>query len=243
MGYSLERFAIEYCKDNNGKRAAERIGVAESNAASWASHKLTEPKVQQLIQNRHEELAAAAALTPEWVLRQWKMIAEADPNELIKSQRVNCRHCWGIGFQYQWTSAEYFREAARAQAAKKEPPDCMGGFGFRRLQRPNPECDECNGAGEEFISIADTDKLTGPARRLYAGVKQGKFGIEVIMRDQDGALANISKYLGMIIEKKELTGPNGGPMGITHLSPEDLTDEQLASVIGAKVEEATEDAK
>lgn len=63
---------------------------------------------------------------------------------------------------------------------------------------PNPECKKCHGAGERMeVCVTDTRKLTGAAKLLYAGAKQTKDGIEIKMRDQDGALAKIANYFGM----------------------------------------------
>ena len=34
-------------------------------------------------------------------------MATADPNELMRYMRVNCRFCWGIDHNYQWTVGEF----------------------------------------------------------------------------------------------------------------------------------------
>ncbi len=46
----------------------------------------------------------------------------------------------------------------------------------------------------------------------------------------------VAQHLGMLKTKTELSGPNGEPIQHSHsLSAEDLTDEQLAAIIGGKV--------
>lgn len=100
---------------------------------------------------------------------------------------------------------------------------------------PNDTCKACRGAGVGLVNVADTRTLTGSARRLYAGAKQTKDGIEIKMRDQDGALAKLADYLGMLNKSKgELSGPGGGPIPIAAavVRAEDLTDDQLAAYLG-----------
>jgi phage terminase small subunit len=96
---------------------------------------------------------------------------------------------------------------------------------------PHPECPECGGHGIETPLIADTRKLKPSGRRLYAGVQKTKDGLKVIMRDQDAALSNLSSYLGMKVERREISGPGGKPLSLVSLKAEDLTDDELAAVI------------
>ena len=88
--------------------------------------------------------------------------------------------------------------------------------------------------------MADTRKLRGSARRLYAGVQKTKEGLKIVTRDQDAALTNIARYLGMMVDKKEISGPGGGPLAMATLTAEDLTDEQLAAIL--KASDATDEA-
>jgi phage terminase small subunit len=47
----------------------------------------------------------------------------------------------------------------------------------------------------------DTRQLSRRAARLYAGVKTTKEGIEVKIHDQQAALVNVGKHLGMFKDK------------------------------------------
>lgn len=48
-----------------------------------------------------------------------------------------------------------------------------------------------------------------------AGVEQGANGaVKLKMRDQEAALLNVAKHLGMHIDRKEVSGPNGEPLTI-----------------------------
>ena len=234
------RFVQEYCKDFNATQAAIRAGYSEKTAGQQAHELLKNVEIAAAIEERKEQLATVAEIDAAWVLRQWKQIATADANELTQLRRVCCRHCHGFGHQYQWTEAEYSKAVDFAIDNGKEAPDGMGGFGFDLNAEPNPDCPECGGLGQELVHIADTRKLKGSARRLYAGIKKTKDGLQVITRDQDAALANISRYLGMLVDRKEISGPGGGPVPLAHITAEDLSDDQLAAIL--KASDATDEA-
>ena len=227
------RFVNEYCVDENATRAAIRAGYAESGAGVQGHENLKLPKIAAAIKERMEELAVAAGITPEWVVAQWAKIATADPNGLVQVRRTCCRHCYGFGHQYQWTEAEYARAVDHAIDNGKEAPDGMGGFGFDPNAEPHPECPECGGLGIEDVHVADTLKLRGPAKVLYAGAERTRNGIKINMRDKDAAVANLARYLGMMVDKKEFSGPGGGPIPLANLTAEDLTDDQLAAILKA----------
>lgn len=76
---------------------------------------------------------------------------------------------------------------------------------------PNPECKSCGGEGHNQPFFADTRKLKGGARLLYAGVKVTKEGIEVKTMDQMKALENVARHLGMFKD----AGVNVNLQGIT----------------------------
>lgn len=163
------------------------------------------------------------------VLQMWVDIASADPGELVELRHLNCRHCWGIGHAYQWNAREYADAAAKAMTDGKLPPLMEGGDGWRKTRDPNPDCPECCGEGVEDVKFKDTRHLKGKARLLYAGVKTTKNGVEILMRDQDAALANIAKALGMFVERREHSGPNGGPIPVASINVAVPVDPQEAS--------------
>lgn len=210
---------------------ARQAGYAESYAVASAKGIHEHPEVQKAIAETTERIAYTADLDAVWVLKQWKQIASADVNELVQLRRTCCRFCYGFGYRYQWTQGEYERACEKAIAEGKPVPDGIGGFGFDMNRDPNDECPECGGLGVESVVVSDTRDLKGAARKLYAGIKQTKNGIEVLTRDQDAALNNIAKYLGMLVDRKELSGPNGGSIPIAaNIQATDLTDDQLAAL-------------
>jgi len=227
------RFVNEYCVDENATRAAIRAGYSENGAGQTAHNLLKITEIQEAIAERMEEVAVAAGITPEWVVGQWAKIAQADPNDIVQVRRTCCRHCHGFGHQYQWTEAEYSAAVDRAVDSGKPAPDGMGGFGFDPKASPNPDCPECGGLGIEDVYVADTRKLRGAAGVLYAGAEWTRNGIKINMRDKDAALANLARYLGMMVDKKEFSGPGGGPIPLANLTAEDLTDDQLAAILKA----------
>jgi phage terminase small subunit len=164
-------------------------------------------------------------ITADKVLQRWWDIATANPNDIIHLRRVCCRQCFGIDHQFQWVDeAEYQRAVQSAINTAEEMgkhlliPSDAGGYGFNRLLRPHPKCPNCSGEGISETHIEDTRHLSPKAKLLYAGIKQTQAGIEIKFKDQDKALENVAKHLGMFIDKKEITGPNGGPIEIE--SPE-----------------------
>jgi phage terminase small subunit len=194
-----------------------------------------------------------AGLSIEWVLRQWKQIAEANPGELCWTEVDCCRHCYGVEHKYQWIELEFrqaFDSALAHQCGKmcerrgciNKMPDGSGGIGYDPRKPPVSDCPVCAGRGTERVRIADTRHVKGSARRLYAGVKQTKDGIEIKMRDQDAALQNISKYFGMVIDRKEISGPGGKPikLDLKKVDMRDLSDEQLIKVIQDELETVVE---
>ena len=232
------RFVNEYCVDENATQAAIRAGYSENGAGQQAHLLLKNIEIQEAIAERMEEVAVAASITPEWVVAQWAKIATADPNGLVQVRRTCCRYCYGFGNQYQWTEGEYAAAVDKAIEVGKPAPDGMGGFGFNPNAEPAEDCPECGGLGIEDVHIFDTRKLK--RHPLYAGAERTRNGIKVTLRDQDKARDNLARYLGMLVDKKEISGPGGGPLGIVGLNAEDLTDDQLAAIL--KVDDVADEA-
>lgn len=162
------------------------------------------PSVARAINQGIAQLSEQAILSAQDILRHWHEIAIADPCEISQMRRVCCRYCWGFDNHYQWTDeAEYDQAAAKAANDSKPPPDRSGGFGFMANDDPNPDCPKCAGEGIEDVFLSDTRDLFGPARRLVAGVKKTKFGIEVMTRDQDAALKNLAAFHNLATSEQD----------------------------------------
>lgn len=240
----VPRFVEEYCIDRNGTQAAIRAGYTENpdSAGVIAARLLGDVRIQSLVEEEQARVRDRANITAADVLKMWMDAATADPKKVVSTRHLNCRHCWGLGHDYQWGAREYAKAcdevtrhnaAAKKGAPQREMPDCSGGFGWKFNADPNPACPECQGEGIENIRVADMSTLTGAEARLIASVKQGANGIEVKFRDQEKARDHLASYLGMLVERKELTGKDGAPLGIGGLKAEDLTDDQLAAFLAA----------
>jgi phage terminase small subunit len=240
------RFVIEYPIDFNGTQAAIRAGYSPRSAQQHASELMLNPVIVAAIEARQRELAQAAALTVEWVLNEWRDIHSADPSEIIYLRIECCRHCHGVNHLYQWTQFEYENAVALALAHRCAPkcaqpcparvaPDGLGGFGYSPHNPPLADCPVCHGDGFSRVMVNDIRKLSGPARRLFAGIKQTKEGIEVKFRDQDGALENIAKFLGMTIDRKQISGPGGGPIPVAAFTADELSNDQLAAIAAGRL--------
>lgn len=225
-------YVIEYVKDFNATQAAVRAGYSENSAHAQGSALFNDKDVKAAIDEIVADRAAASGISAEKVLLRWWEIAAADPNDIIQVRRVGCRWCHGYQHLYQWTEREYADAVTFALQNEIAPPDFGGGFGFDAWARPVSTCTECAGKGHEAVYVTDTRDLVGSAKLLYAGVQKTKDGIKVLFKDQDAALLNISKSLGMLIDKRELGGPGGGPIPIASRKADDLTDDQLAAIVG-----------
>ena len=231
------KFVNEYLIDLNRAAAYKRAGYkGEGNTAYVnATRMLRNAKVSRAITDALAERERRTEITQDAVLKMWWDIATTDVNELTEYRRLCCRYCWGFGFNYQWRDAVEFDDAViEAKAKKQKTPNDNGGYGYDDTLDPNPDCTRCNGTGIGRAHFHDTRDLTGSARRLFAGVKEGKFGVEVITRNQDDALKMVAQHLGMVKNKTEITGADGGPIQSTGIDLSQLSFDQLLQLRKSK---------
>lgn len=214
-----QRFVDEYLTDLNATQAAIRAGYSEKTATVIGSENLGKPNIQAEIEKRRLDLQKRTEITQDMVLQRWWEIATANPNELISYRRVCCRNCFGKEHQYQWVDEDEWAGAVRLSklmAGDKpvELPTNDGGYGFDATLRPHPKCPVCHGEGHGQVFAHDTRDASPAALALYAGVKQTKDGMEVKMRDQDGALVNIARHLGMFKDTVKLQGDEDNPLRV-----------------------------
>lgn len=191
---------------------------AESTVTSRAAALKKIPKVKAAILKLQNEATDRIVYDVAEVMQHWVDVATADPNELMSYQRRCCRHCYGRGHRYQWRDQdEYAYEAAGVMDANNRLkrgetplalPDDRGGYGFNFTHGPHPDCPHCRGEGIGLTFIQDTRKLGRKAARLYRGIKQTQHGIQILVGDQDAAVANIAKALGMFTENINLNSKN-----------------------------------
>ncbi|HAV3526697.1 terminase small subunit [Acinetobacter baumannii] len=207
-----QRFVDEYLIDRNATQAAIRAGYSAKTAYSIGEQNLKKLEVKKAIEESEKELAERNKITQDKVLnRLWEM-ATADPNELMRYMRVNCRFCWGIDHNYQWTVGEFKRAIQHAHDTNAPEPKCEGGLDFDRLKAPNPDCPECRGEGVGYTYIADTTRVSDQAKLLYAGIKESQHGIEIKMNDQVAALIKAGQHIGMFKDRVELGNDPENPL-------------------------------
>lgn len=223
------KFVSEYLIDLDKTAAYKRAGYkCEGLTGAAAARRLyRHVSVNRAIRDAMEAREQRTHITQDAVLNWWWDIATANANEISEFRRLCCRHCWGIENKYQWINEQEYQEESekRTNNGKSAPLD-DGGYGFDSTLDPNPDCPRCNGEGQGRAHFHDSRDLSISARRLYAGVKQGKFGLEVITRNQDDALKMVGQHLGMLKNKTEISGPDGGAINQVNYTPEDYSKAQ-----------------
>lgn len=216
-------FVVEYLVDLNATKAAERAGYSAKTAGQQGERLLRDRRVAAAIEAEMKARATRTKTSGDRVIKELWELASADPNELVEYRRTCCRYCYGVDFGYQMTQRELDERRALQQRGfdsrkDKKPTDVLvfddlGGPGFDARKAPNPACPECFGEGVGHMHLKDTRALSPAARRLYAGVKSTKEGIEVRMLDQFGALVQLGRHYGLFVDKVKLE--------------EDITEDEL----------------
>lgn len=194
-------FVTYYLKSRNKYVAYQKAGYTGGDRnARMLFRKIP---IARAINRGIEQLQQDAILSAQEILRHWNDIAIADPGEISQMRRVCCRYCWGENFFYQYRDIDEYDKASAKAAADGRPAPEYGGLGYLPNDDPNPDCPRCAGEGIEDVFQADTRDVTGPARRLIAGVKKTKFGIEVMTRDQDAALKNLAAFHNLAASEQD----------------------------------------
>ena len=196
-------FIAEYLTDGIGRRAAIAAGYSPATAASQASRLLKSVKVRSEIAKVRARVSAkvedATGIRLTRIVRELAAIALTDTRELCEYIVGACRHCHGVDFGYQSTVAEMNCDYEKWLAMPRKRVDEFderGGIGFDPKIAPHPECPECAGRGIGVSVIKDTRNFSPGALALYAGVKQTKDGLQVLMHSKDAALEKLMRHLG-----------------------------------------------
>lgn len=209
----------------NATRAYLRVFSCNRKTAEAESSRLLQ---QEDVKAALEEGKAARLkrleLTQDDVLRDVFLGVQASGEELANHVVDCCRHCYGEGFRYMLTPAEFRSklESYLVLNGKKDPHGFMfleeyGTLvGFDPRKPPRDDCPECFGRGVATILAKDTRYLTEAGRRQYAGVKMTKNGPELVLRSRDKALEIAAKHTGVARENIKLE------------TVKDLSDEELA---------------
>lgn len=177
------------------------------SARAAGSRLLASVNARRYLAQRSKAMFSRLEEEQDAVLRALTYVAFADPRELVEYWRFACRHCHGKMHRYQYTAGEWDKlmtahtekqeKAAEGGMPTPKAPDQKGGVGYSISAEPNDDCPECGGVGEGRTIVKDTRHLSPAALTLYAGTKQTKDGIEVLMHDQMRARETLAKIRKM----------------------------------------------
>lgn len=208
-----QRFVQEYLIDLNATQAAIRASYSRRVAGQIGDENLKKPQIAFEIQKAKDERAQKVGIEADMVLSHLWAIATADPNEIVSYRLGACRFCHGIEHAYQWTGEAEFKKAeAKARGSNYDAISIEGGFGFDLTADPHPDCPACCGEGIGRMHVAETRTLSPQARKLLAGVKYTRYGVEVRLHDQLAALEKVARHLGMFNDKLTLKGEAENPL-------------------------------
>lgn len=225
----MQVFVAEYIATQSGPRAYK----AAFPTCSWSTARTEYQRIMAMPEITAAVAAGTVAMARniEWsaeeVLRRIGALASAKESELVQVRVGSCRYCWGKGFRYHYTPAEFERaeqEHAKLVELDKASGDFdeKGGIGFDRNAPPNPQCPECGGDGMARVVHMDTRDLSPESLVLYAGAKVTKDGFEVKLHDRTAALVNVGRMLGAFKDGIKLQGE------IKHSLADDLRAELAA---------------
>jgi hypothetical protein len=253
---AAEAFALDFASCGNAVAAYRRTHPTEgrsSHALEVAAYAL---RRRADVAKRVEELRLIGARA---VLERAPLMYDdlydigygAEALELSGVRWVNCRRCWGTGGHPQWIDYNELADAAAQAAAKNAAvpgsavPPAFGGFGFKVLGEPNPDCVYCGGEGVQRPFFADTTKLEGATRKLFLSVRaKGNGDIEIQTEDRKAARDQLHKLLGLIVDKRITANVNIDPNAPDPWSGASLTPEQvLQRVMRARRVEPVVDAQ
>jgi hypothetical protein len=209
-------FAREYVAlAFNATQAAIAAGYSAATAASQGARLLRDAKVQAYVKEFSQAVVERAEVKAEDVVRRLNDMLMADPRELVEVYVACCRHCYGVGHEYQYTLAEYNAKHEKWLDAKKAPGDFpeLGGVGYDANKAPVDECPECFGAGQPRAVLKDTRRMSRGALALFAGAKEGKYGLEIQVHSQLDVVEKLMRYHGLY---KRDTEQQGGGSGVGH---------------------------
>lgn len=209
----MQVFVAEYIASQSGPKAYK----AAFPTCSWSTARteyqriMAMPEITAAIAAGTVAIARNIEWSAEEVLRRLGVLASAKASDLVQVRVGACRYCWGEGFRYHYTPAEFERaEQEHAKLVELDKAsgdfDPKGGVGFDRNAPANPQCPECGGDGVARVVHMDTRELSPEALSLYAGAKVTKDGFEVKLHDSTAALVNVGRVMGAFKDGIKLSG-------------------------------------
>lgn len=96
------------------------------------------------------------------------------------------------------------------------------------------------------VTLIDSDELDADTAAAVAEVGNTRDGVKIKLHDKKGALVDLAKMLGFMVEKHEHTGKDGAPLVPAEMTPEQRREEikrllaeqpQLAAMVAAEPKE------
>lgn len=224
------RFVMEMAVDGNASAAYVRAGYLSKSPDAHASRMAVKGSIQAALTHVRAKVAERTGFSAEEALQLAADILRADTRELVEYKVSNCRFCYGDGHRYQRTAGEmamarvnHDAQVARRQERNRDYQDPgfdeQGGEGFDLRRDPNTECPVCAGEGKGRVVIKDTRTVSKAAAALYAGVKEGKDGIEVKFHDKATMLDKMFRYHGLYeVDNKQKSAAAADPAALIALS-------------------------
>jgi phage terminase small subunit len=244
------RFVMELVVDENASAAYVRAGYAEKNANDNAARLTAKDSIQAATAHVRAKIAERVGYSAEEALEFVANVLRADPRELVSVHVGACRFCHGPYHLYQRTDGEMARDRVRhAQAVArrqernkdyKDPGfDEQGGGGYDMRREPHTECPDCGGDGVSRVAINDTRKISKAAAALFAGVKEGKDGIEVKMIDKAVMVDKMYRYHGLYeADNRQSAAQAADPAALIALSEAmDRSREERRAVMARRAQE------
>jgi len=215
------RLVREYLADLHQRNAAIRAGYSEKTADVQASQILRKLKVQQAV-SLGLQLAAMGA--PE-VLARLSAEAAADMSDFLRVDEEEITLTWSV-----------------LSVPTGEDGEADVGSAVMRLAR-----EENVQPTERILHTVTVKRATARLDLLEAG-RRGKLGLikeytlddkgntKIKLHDAHAARVELAKIHGLIIDRKELSGPNGGPIEI------DDARDTLADKLTRRLESGDSDA-
>lgn len=201
-----QSFVCEYLIDLNATQAAIRAGYSAKTAAEMGYENLRKPQIVEAIAKARKDQQERTGITSDRVVREAWNLVTADARELTQLHIGCCMYCHGIEHRLQRTDRAYESDYAgwlESNDPDKGDFDAMGGPGYHPNRDPHPSCPECGGHGSPRAVLMDTRHLSEKAASLFAGVKEGKFGIEIQMHDKAAAMEKLFRHLGLYEKDNE----------------------------------------
>jgi phage terminase small subunit len=206
-----KKFAQEFLLDYDPFRAAKRAGASNPiYGLRWYSDPAVRREIERLkyypaqYESRHFLFQRVVALTLQYVN---EMLA-ADRNEIVQIRRVNCRYCWGVNNEYQFTHGEMENRLKKHQAGKTTRIfDEQGGTGFNYGREPNPDCPNCfgNGSPQPEVRFMDWRTASRAARDSVQSIQHSeRYGVTIRFHNKSNTVEIILKSLSSLAQQLQV---------------------------------------